>query len=196
VETSQPGTLALERRLVELIGGGDKRAFAALFEVYGPRIFRYAVRLIGDTGKAEEVTNDTMMEVWKSAARFEGRSSVSTWIIGIARHLALNSIRGKRLPTVAVEAAAEVADDDPGADAAHDYDALKRTLRSALGKLTPEHRDVIELTFFHGHSYEEIASIVGCPENTVKTRMFHAKKQLKSLLGARVAEAFSVGAAP
>lgn len=196
METSQPGTLALERRLVELIGGGDKRAFAALFEVYGPRIFRYAVRLIGDTGKAEEVTNDTMMEVWKSAARFEGRSSVSTWIIGIARHLALNSIRGKRLPTVAVEAAAEVADDDPGADAAHDHDALKRTLRSALGKLTPEHRDVIELTFFHGHSYEEIASIVGCPENTVKTRMFHAKKQLKSLLGARVAEAFSVGAAP
>jgi RNA polymerase sigma-70 factor (ECF subfamily) len=195
VETSPDGTRSLEFRLVERIGGGDKRAFAELFEVYGPRVFRYAVRLIGDTGKAEEVTNDTMMEVWKGAARFEGRSSVSTWIIGIARHLALNAIRGKKWATVDVDDAPDLVSDDAPAEAAHDHDALKRTLRAALGKLSPEHRDVIELTFFHGHSYDEIATIVGCPENTVKTRMFHAKKQLRTVLGTRVAAAFSVGAA-
>jgi RNA polymerase sigma-70 factor (ECF subfamily) len=195
VETSPDSTREAERLLVERIGAGDKRAFASLFGVYGPRVFRYAARLIGDSGRAEEVTNDTMMEVWKSAARFEGRSSVSTWIIGIARHLALNAIRGKKYAMVDVDTTPDLFADDAPAEAAHDHERLKQTLRTALGRLSPEHRDVIELTFFHGHSYEEIAAIVGCPENTVKTRMFHAKKQLKSVLGARVAEAFSVGAA-
>ena len=189
------GQTDLESRLIQRIAAGDERAFRELFEVYGKRVFRYAARLIGDVPKAEEVTNDVMIEVWKSARRFEGRSSVSTWIIGITRHLSLNAIRGKKWRTVDVETVTDLADTDETGEAMHDRDALKETLRRALAKLTPEHRDVVELTFFHGHSYQEIADIVGCPENTVKTRMFHAKKQLKVVLGARVAEAFSLGAA-
>ena len=121
-----------------------------------------------------------MLEVWKTAARFEGRSKVSTWILGITRHLALNAVRRKTLDTVDVADAPELADDKQVDGAVeHDRDVLGEGIRAALA----EHRDVIELTFFHGCTYHEIAEIVGCPENTVKTRMYHAKRQLQSLLG-------------
>ena len=171
--------------LVGRIAAGDRRAFEALFESYGERVFRYAHRLIADVTKAEEVTNDVMLEVWKTAARFEGRSKVSTWILGITRHLALNAVRRKQLDTVDVDAAPEISDDGlTPAAVEHDRRVLKAAIGGALAKLSTDHRDVIELTFFQGLSYGEIAAIVGCPENTVKTRMFHARKQLKGFLEA------------
>ncbi len=169
--------------LVARIATGDRQAFERLFTAYGERVFRYAHRLISDVTKAEEVTNDVMMEVWKTAARFEGRSKVSTWILGITRHLALNSVRRKSFDTIDVDNAPGLVDDtEASAAVSHDRDILQNALRSALQKLSPDHRDVIELTFFHGCTYHEIAEIVGCPENTVKTRMFHARKQLQGLL--------------
>jgi RNA polymerase sigma-70 factor (ECF subfamily) len=173
-----------DQALIARIAAGDRRAFELLFTKYGERVFRYAHRLISDVTKAEEVANDVMLEVWKTAARFEGRSKVSTWILGITRHLALNAVRRKTLDTVDVEDAPELADDKQ-VDAAveHDRDVLGEGIRAALAMLSAEHRDVIELTFFHGCTYHEIAEIVGCPENTVKTRMYHAKRQLQSLLG-------------
>lgn len=171
--------------LVTRIAAGDRRAFEQLFESYGERVFRYAQRLISDVTKAEEVTNDVMLEVWKTAARFEGRSKVSTWILGITRHLALNAVRRKTLDTVDVESAPEIGDEGITTGAVeHDRQVLKDALRGALGRLSTDHRDVIELTFFQGLSYAEIAEVVGCPENTVKTRMFHARKQLKGFLEA------------
>jgi RNA polymerase sigma-70 factor, ECF subfamily len=169
--------------LVQRIGQGDRRAFEQLFTHYGERVFRYAYRLISDAAKAEEVTNDVMLEVWKSAGKFEGRSKVSTWLLGITRHVALNAVRRKKFDTVDVNDAPEIA--APASHAAgheQDHNKLKSGLRAALARLSPEHRDVVELTFFHDCSYQEIAEIVGCPANTVKTRMFHAKKQLKGLL--------------
>jgi RNA polymerase sigma-70 factor (ECF subfamily) len=169
--------------LVTRVAAGDRAAFELLFTRYGERVFRYAHRLISDVTKAEEVTNDVMLEVWKTAARFEGRSKVSTWILGITRHLALNAVRRKQLDTVDMDDAPEAGDDSIEAPSvSHDREVLGRGIRAALGKLSPDHRDVVELTFFHGCSYQEIAEIVGCPENTVKTRMFHARKQLKGLL--------------
>lgn len=174
-----------DQALVASIASGDRQAFELLFSQYGERVFRYAHRLISDVTKAEEVTNDVMLEVWKTAARFEGRSKVSTWILGITRHLALNAVRRKSLDTVDVDDAPAIADDDlTPASVDHDRNVLKEVLTTALGKLSTDHRDVVELTFFHGLSYQEIAEVVGCPENTVKTRMFHARKQLKALLGA------------
>ncbi len=171
--------------LVSRIAEGDRRAFEQLFESYGERVFRYAHRLISDVTKAEEVTNDVMLEVWKTAARFEGRSKVSTWILGITRHLALNAVRRKTLDTIDVDAAPEISDEGLTTGAVeHDRKVLKDAVRDALGRLSTDHRDVIELTFFQGMSYGEIAEIVGCPENTVKTRMFHARKQLKGFLEA------------
>ncbi|MGD8417666.1 MAG: sigma-70 family RNA polymerase sigma factor [Pseudomonadales bacterium] len=180
-------TVATDRdqALIARIAAGDKAAFELLFEDYGERVFRYACRLISDAPKAEEVTNDVMLEVWKTAARFEGRSKVSTWILGITRHLALNAVRRKSLDTVEVDDAPPIADENEATAAVqHDRNVLKAALATALGKLSTDHRDVIELTFFHGLSYQEIAEVVGCPENTVKTRMFHARKQLKGHLAA------------
>ncbi|MEZ5559314.1 MAG: sigma-70 family RNA polymerase sigma factor [Pseudomonadales bacterium] len=173
-----------DQALIARIATGDKRAFEALFRVYGERVFRYAVRLISDPTRAEEVTNDVMLEVWKNAPRFEGRSRVSTWILGITRNLALNSIRRKALDTVTVDDAPPIADEstESAGAVALDRATLSQGIRAALSQLSQDHRDVVELTFFHGCSYEEIAEIVGCPEGTVKTRMFHARKQLHTLL--------------
>ena len=171
--------------LVARVAAGDKAAFETLFTTYGERVFRYAHRMISDVSRAEEVTNDVMMEIWKNAGKFEGRSKVSTWILGITRHLALNAVRGKKLDTMDIDDAPEIADEAQSAQSgvlARDRDGIKADLRAALGHLSADHRDVIELTFFQGCSYQEIAEIVGCPENTVKTRMFHARKQLKEIL--------------
>ncbi|MEM6999625.1 MAG: sigma-70 family RNA polymerase sigma factor [Pseudomonadota bacterium] len=172
-----------QKMLVAQIAGGDKAAFRALFQAFGERVFRYAFRLVNDHGKAEEVTNDVMLKVWKHAAEFEGRSKVSTWILGITRHVALNAIRRKELDSVDIDNVPEpVAEEPVTAAVEQDQAKLKDALTHALGKLSPEHRDVVELTFFHGCSYQEIAEIVDCPPNTVKTRMFHARKQLMGYL--------------
>ncbi len=181
------GDSATDELLIARIAAGDQRAFRALFTSYGERVFRYAYRVVSDNAKAEEVTNDVMLEVWKHAARFEGRSKVSTWILGIARHVALNAVRNKQLDTVDLDTASPAADEEPRdtAEQAHDRRLLKQGVREVLARLSPEHRDVVELTFFHGRSYDEIAKIVGCPENTVKTRMFHARRQIREMLTRR-----------
>ncbi|MCH8140588.1 MAG: sigma-70 family RNA polymerase sigma factor [Proteobacteria bacterium] len=183
--------------LVARVASGDKQAFETLFTDYGERVFRYAHRLIHDVPKAEEVTNDVMIEVWKNAAKFEARSKVSTWILGITRHLALNAVRGKKLDTVDVDLAPEIVDPSESAErgaVADERADLQQKLRAALAGLSADHRDVIELTFFHGCSYQEIAAIVDCPENTVKTRMYHARKQLQGILPGLGLDAGSYGA--
>ncbi len=183
VDTEPVPDADIER--VARVATGDKQAFETLFTDYGERVFRYAHRLIHDVPRAEEVTNDVMIEVWKNAAKFEGRSKVSTWILGITRHLALNAVRGKKLDTVDIDLAPEIVDPSESAEQgalSDEREDLKQKLRAALAELSADHRDVIELTFFHSCSYQEIAAIVGCPENTVKTRMFHAKKQLQGIL--------------
>ena len=160
----------------------DRRAFEQLYGEYAPRIFRFVVRMIRDETKAEEVTNDVMVEVWKAAGNFEGRSSLSTWIFSIARFRALNAIRGKRVVTTDIEEAAHVSDEREDPMAATDSSQQSKLLREALDQLSAEHREVVELTFFHGLNYKDIARITECPENTVKTRMFHARKKLKPIL--------------
>ena len=176
-----------EAQWIRQIADGDRRAFEKLYEVYGPRIFRFAIRMVKDEGKAEEVVDDVMFEVWKSAGRFEARSKPSTWILGIARFRALNAIRGKKIDTRNIDDDAPIA--DPAEDAGEQLDrlALAEQIKDALNELSPEHREVVELTFFQGCSYKEIADIAGCPEGTVKTRMYHAKRKLQPILSAAVA---------
>lgn len=183
--TSDP--LDRDQAWLAAIATGDRRAFDELYREYAPRIFRFSFRLMRDQTKAEEVTNDVMLEIWKHAARFEGRSSVSTWIFGIARHRTLNAVRGKTLHLTTIDEAEHVADESTTAEMAFDQAMVGGALRDALNRLSPEHREVIELTFFAELSYKEIAEIAQCPENTVKTRMFHAKKRLEPILATLVA---------
>ena len=176
---------------IHRVGGGDRDALGLLYQRYASRIFRFAIRMINDEAKAEELVNDVMMEVWKSAASFEGRSSASTWILGIARFRSLNAIRGKRLDTVEFDQAPEPVDEQQDSSRATSDAQLRALLRRNLQRLPDEQREVIELTFFQGCSYPEIAEILQCPENTVKTRMYHAKAKLKpwlSRLGLATAE--------
>jgi RNA polymerase sigma-70 factor (ECF subfamily) len=170
-----------EAEWLRQIARGDRAAFEKLYASYAPRVFRFLHRMLRDTALAEEATNDVLVEVWKSAGRFEGRSAASTWILGIARFRALNLLRGRRPPTDPLEQASEVALPEPGGTV-QDRRTRELRLRSSMEHLSPEHREVLELTFFHGCSYREIAEIAQCPENTVKTRMFHAKRRLRPLL--------------
>ncbi|RDE24543.1 RNA polymerase subunit sigma [Motiliproteus coralliicola] len=167
---------------IHRIGQGDKAALQLLYQRYASRIFRFVIRMIKDEAKAEELVNDVMMEIWKSAASFEGRSSPSTWILGIARFRTLNAVRGKKLDTVELSQAPEAVDEGEDASTGKSQEQLRALMRQSIARLSDEHREVVELTFFHDCSYKEIAEILQCPENTVKTRMYHAKAKLKPWL--------------
>jgi len=140
--------------------------------------------MVGSGDRADELTSDVLLEVWKSAGRFKGESRPSTWIFGIARHKALSSVRRSEPATVEVEEIQNVPDAGEAQDAMLITADMKHAVRSALAALSPQHREVMELTFYEGFSYPEIAEIVKCPVNTVKTRMFHARKQLRERLEA------------
>src|SRR5580658_5137653 len=159
--------LSRDARLLAAIARGDRRSFELLYADYAPRVLRFAYRMIRDQSKAEEVTNDVMLDVWKGAKNFEGRSSPATWILGVARHRTLNAVRGRTLSLTGLEEASEVADAGPGPEARVDASRLGERLQAAVDRLSAEHREVIELTFVEGKSYREIAEIAHCPENTI-----------------------------
>lgn len=166
---------------IHLIAGGDRTAFERLYRSYQNRLLPYLFRMLRSREAAEEVFNDVMHVVWKDASRFRGRSKVSTWIFGIARYKAL-SRRGKRELSTVDDPEEVVALVDEGQNpegSVVSRDLIKR----ALEHLSPEHREVIELTFYSGLSYQQIADIVKCPVNTVKTRMFYARRHLQKLAG-------------
>jgi RNA polymerase sigma-70 factor, ECF subfamily len=135
------------------------------------------LRLVGDEALAEDLLSDVFLDVWRQAAAFESRSSVSTWLLAIARHKALSARR--RRPDVELDEkiASTVADpaDDP--EAVLEKKTRADLLRQSLARLSPEHGEIIDLVYFHGKSVKEVAEIVGIPEVTVKTRMFHARKK-------------------
>ena len=169
--------------LIQEIAAGDRDAFEKLYRTYAPRLFRYLFSMTRDASTSEELTNDVMVAAWKGAANFRGESRVSTWLFGIAHHKALNAVRGKQPLTVEIEQASEAAAPDEGPQELVLRHSLEQTVRSALQELSPEHREVMELTFYQGLSYLEIAEIMQCPVGTVKTRMFYAKKKLQEMLG-------------
>ncbi len=182
IAKSVRGDPAQEKAWLGAIAQGDRRAFEALYKEFAPRVFRFVVRMIRDESKAEEVVNDVMVEIWKNAGLFEGRSSASTWILSIARFRALNAVRGKKLDTTDIDEATNIADEQEGLAEITDRHARSKLLKTAIEHLSQAHREVLELTFFHGLNCKEIAEIVQRPENTVKTRMFHAKKRLAPIL--------------
>ena len=139
--------------------------------------------LVRDDGLAEELTSDVMVEVWRSAGKFGGRSRVRTWMFGIAHHKAIDALRKRRATVVPLDDLLE-----PGRPTREGPEAAalraddRRQLETALASLSPEHRAVLELTFVEGFSQKEIAEIVDCPVATVKTRAFYAKQRLRDAL--------------
>lgn len=177
-----------EVALVGRVAGGDMAAFETLFRRYYPRLRRFLEQMTRRPQLVDEVLNDTMLVVWRKAGTFNLRSKVSTWIIGIALRRSLKAL-GQRDGVTGLDA------DDTAipAESGPEGQLLRKEQRSqlvrALKSLSAEQRAVIELTFYEGYTYREIAKIVDCPVDTVKTRMFHARRRLKSLLADRAEDA-------
>ena len=176
-----------DRQWLRQTAQGDRAAFEHLYRGYQRRIFGYLLRMVGNPEHAEELTTDVMVDVWKGAASFKGESQVSTWIFGIARFKGLSFLRRPRGGSVGVEEAADVVDPGDLPDERMAKDSVRAHIKAALARLSEDHREVMELTFFEGFSYPEIARLLDCPVNTVKTRMFYARKQLRALLGTEAA---------
>ena len=176
-----------DRRLVAHVCRHEMPAFEALYRRYHPRLARFLNRMLRPQHLIEEVLNDTLLVVWNQADRYNGQSKVSTWIFAIAYRKALKAIDRHDEPMPA-----PLDDDQPAVDAAEHPEArlslsqARAAIDVALRSLSVDQRAAVELTYFHGFSYPEIAQIVECPTDTVKTRMFHARKRLKVAVGGQL----------
>jgi RNA polymerase sigma-70 factor, ECF subfamily len=161
---------------------GDRAAFERLFRAYEHRLYRYVLGIVRTPAVAEEITGDVMLEVWRNASRFREQSKVSTWVFGIAHHKAVDALRRRAPANIELQELAGVHDRARGPEEVAIARSDARAVAEALDELSPEHRAVLELTFTYGLSQAEIARIVGCPVNTVKTRVFYAKAHLRKIL--------------
>ena len=168
--------------LIARIARGDRLAMQVLFARHHVRVYRFVLRLVRNEATAEDLISDVFLDIWRQAGKFEGRSQVSTWMLSIARFKALSVLRKRPEEELDEETAERIEDqsDDPETTLAKkDKGAL---LRQCLTALSAEHREIIDLVYYHEKSVEEVAGIVGIPEATVKTRMFYARKKLSELL--------------
>lgn len=170
------GSDVQELQLLRRIARQDRDAFKELYCIYHRRLLRFVLRMTSRHDLAEEVVNDTLWVVWKKAGDFRAASQVSTWILGIAYRQTLSSSR--RMPTAVSEVNLE-GYDAPVADDLQARAETREWIDHGLAQLPLEQRMVLELTYYLGHSCEEIALIMDCPVNTVKTRMFHARRKMK-----------------
>ncbi len=171
--------------LIGRIANGDRLAMQVLFARHHVRAYRFVLRIVRNEATAEDLISEVFLDVWRQAGKFEARSAVSTWLLSIARFKALSVLRRRPEAELDEETAGAIEDqaDDPEvALAKKDKGAA---LRQCLSKLSAEHREIVDLVYYHEKSVEEVAKIVGIPEATVKTRMFYARKKLSELLKER-----------
>jgi RNA polymerase sigma-70 factor, ECF subfamily len=177
---SRGGSAARELELIARVAQSDRRAFEELYSLYHRRLARFLTRLTRRYDLAEEIINDTFWVVWCKARDFRGASQPSTWILGIAYRKARNAFRSasrtrarENLPAPS----APLTTEGPARE-----EELRDWLAHALAELPVEQRLAVELCYELGYSCEEIADIMNCPVNTVKTRLFHARAKLQKLL--------------
>ncbi len=175
-----------EVRLIGAIAEGDRRSFEALYRNYFPRLVRFLNRMTRSIPLIEEIVNDTMLTVWQKASSFNHSCKVSTWIFAIAYRKALKgiSLLDEPVDSDLEEPLADEVQNEPEQDVMNKQ--LRENVGLALDALPMEQRAVVNLTYYHGMAYGEIAEIMDCPVNTVKTRMFHARRRLRSLLSNQV----------
>lgn len=178
-------SLADDAEMVQRVARGDRQALAELYTRYQRPLFHYLLQLTPDYGLAEEMLQDTLVAVWKSAHSFEGRSSVLTWLIGIARRQAHNTLRRHRLPVVDESELLELPANDPEPEEFTLASIERDELVAAFRQLAPVHREILTLTFVQELSYQETAQALSVPLGTVKSRLSNAKKALRVLLESR-----------
>jgi RNA polymerase sigma-70 factor, ECF subfamily len=168
--------------LLESIADGSRAAMHILYSRHNVRIYRFVLRIVRDVSMAEDLVSQVFLDVWRTASHFEGRSQVSTWLLSIARFKALTALRQRRHEDVDQEDVLAIADDADTPEVSLDRSNTSAILRACVAKLSPAHREIINLVYYHEKSVEEVGEIIGIPQSTVKTRMFYARKQLGDLL--------------
>src|SRR5579871_677682 len=171
---------ANEQQVIHRIARGDRESLADLYARYQRMLFTYLLQLTPDYGLAEEILQDTLVAVWKSAHRFEGRSSLQTWLIGIARRQAHNTLRQRKLPLADESEMEGLAATEPEPEAFTLASIARDELAEAFRQLAPLHREVLVLVFVYELSYEETATILGVPVGTVKSRICNARRALRA----------------
>lgn len=184
--TVAPFALDEARLIARIAATRDLRAFEQLYRIYHPRLTRFISNILRKPQAVEEALNDALMVVWRKPESYNGTSKVSTWIFAIAYRVALKA--RSRLDEPVDDPWAELR---PSGDVGPEQELSQRQtqeiLAAAMGRLSAEHRAVVDLTYFHEAGYSEIAEILDCPVGTVKTRMMHARKHLKGMLAGRLA---------
>jgi RNA polymerase sigma-70 factor (ECF subfamily) len=171
--------------LIGRIANGDRLAMQVLFARHHVRVYRFVLRLVRNEAAAEDLISEVFLDVWRQAGRFEGRAAVSTWLLAIARFKSLSALRRKPEQELDEETAAAIEDPSDTPDVTLEKKEKGEVIRQCLTSLSAEHREVVDLVYYHEKSVEEVAQIVGIPEATVKTRMFYARKKLAELLKAQ-----------
>lgn len=171
-----------DTELLSQIAAGEQSAVRTLFARHHLRIFRFIMRKTGNEATAEELTNEVFLEIWRHAGKFEGRSAASTWMLSIAHNRTVSLLRRRSEAQLDEGVAEQIAD---GADTP-ETSASKRgkgeQIRACMDQLTPDHREIIDLVYYHEKSITEVSEVLDIPEGTVKTRMFHARKKLGDIL--------------
>lgn len=171
-----------DEMLLERIAEGDRSAMHTLYARHNVRVYRFVLRMLRDVTATEDLVSQVFLDVWRTASQFEGRSQVSTWLLSIARFKALTALRQRKYEDIDQDEVMEIADSADTPEASLDRSRTSAILRACVAKLSPAHREIVNLVYYHEKSVEEVAGIVGIPASTVKTRMFYARKQLADLL--------------
>jgi RNA polymerase sigma-70 factor (ECF subfamily) len=183
--TKQPYTATPEvsdETLIQNIAAGDKRAMQLLFSRHNVKVYRFILRMVGREAVAEDLLNEVFLDVWRQAAKFEGRSKVSTWMMAIARFKALSALRQRQDGELDEDAVAAIEDTSDNPEETLVKQQRATLMRQCMDQLSAAHREIIDLVYYHEKSVEEVSQILGVPQNTVKTRMFYARKRLAELL--------------
>ncbi|MEZ0221644.1 sigma-70 family RNA polymerase sigma factor [Tardiphaga sp. 1201_B9_N1_1] len=171
-----------DEMLLENIASGDRTAMHTLYARHNVRVYRFVLRMLRDTSATEDLVSQVFLDVWRTASQFEGRSQVSTWLLSIARFKALTALRQRKYEDIDQDDVMEIADQADTPEASLDRSRTSAILRACVAKLSPAHREIVNLVYYHEKSVEEVAGLIGIPASTVKTRMFYARKQLADLL--------------
>lgn len=173
--------VARDLKLVQRIANGDEPALHELYALHGQRLYAYALRLTGDPTRAEDVLQDVLVVIWKSAKTFRGESRPTTWMLGIVHHTAIKSLRHNSV-TMSEELETNLVDKGPSPEDQMRSQEKQNWVQRGLLQLSAEHRAVLELIFYHGLSLQEAAVVCDCPIGTVKSRLSYARRQLKGVL--------------
>jgi RNA polymerase sigma-70 factor (ECF subfamily) len=174
-----------DEALIASIAQGDKRALQTLYGRHNVRVYRFALRFLNDEALAEDMVSEVFFDVWRQAERFEARSKVSTWLLAMARNKALSVLRRRSTEELDEEVAEFIEDPSDNPEVSMQKKQQTSLLQECLTQLSAAHREIIDLVYYHGKTIEEVVEIIGVPVNTVKTRMFYARKRIGELMGAK-----------